>query len=117
QASQTVMRRKSRELVGRTDERHTELACEHRSYTCPELGMRVQAGAHGRAAERELMHRRQAHDDGCSRMRKLRFVAGKFLSERQRCRVLQMRAADLHQVLEVLRLRSELLAQRMQRWQ
>ena len=67
-----------------------------------ELGRRVDPGAHGRAAERQLRHRRQRGARRgarcCSHLR----VARELLAEPDRHRVLQVGAPDLHDVVERL---------------
>ncbi len=65
-----------------------------------ELGMRVEPGAHGGAAQRQLEHVRQRRRDVRARVAELRRVAGEFLPQRQRRRILQVRAPDLDDVGE-----------------
>ena len=49
-------------------------------------------------------------------MVELRDVAGELLAQRERCRILQVGAADLDDVVECLRLLRERVAQRLERW-
>ena len=77
--------------------------------------MRVQPRADRGAAERELVQMRQRRFDVAHALVELRDVARKLLAERERRRVLQVRAADLHDVVERLRLLVERIAQRLQR--
>jgi hypothetical protein len=70
-------------------------------------GRRVEAGADRGAALRELVEARQHAFDPGDAVADLRGVAGKFLAERQRGRVLQMGAADLDDAVPGLRLRIE----------
>ena len=69
-----------------------------------ELRVRVQAGAGGGAAERDLpdVHERRAH--ALLAERDLRGVAAELLAERHRDGVHQVRAPGLDDVLEALRL-------------
>ena len=70
-----------------------------------ELRVRVEAGADGGAAERELVAPRQrVARSRRRRVVELRDPAGDLLAERERRRVLQVRAADLDDVRERLRL-------------
>src|SRR5205807_10044999 len=65
-----------------------------------EVGAAVQAGADRGAAERELREVIESRLDVAPRVAELRRVAREFLAERERGRVLQVRAADLHDVCE-----------------
>ena len=75
------------------------------------LGWRVEAGAHRRAADRELLELRQGELDGLERVVELRDPAADLLAERHRRGVLQVRAADLDDVGERLGLLVERVAQ------
>ena len=61
-------------------------------------GCVLRPGADGRAAERQLVDERQRRFDRARAEVELRDPAGDLLAERQRRRVLQVRAADLHDV-------------------
>ena len=82
-----------------------------------EFRVRVEPGAHRRAAQRQLAHVRQRRLDVRPRVRELRRIAGELLAERQRRRVLQMRAADLDDVGKGLGLRRQRRLERGQRRQ
>ena len=66
-----------------------------------ELGMGVEAGAGGGAAERDLRDLRQRVADAPRAEPHLRRVAGELLAERDRDRVHQVRAARLDDVVEL----------------
>ncbi len=88
------------ELVRRRDERQ---AGETRQLLGDAFGIarrRIQPGADRGAAERQLAQMRQAGMQVAVGLLELRHVAGELLAERERRRILQMRAADLHDVLE-----------------
>ena len=72
---------------------------------------RIEAGADGRAALRQLHQVGQRRFDALDAVRHLRRVAGELLAERERRRVLRMRAADLDDVRPRLRLGVERLVQ------
>ena len=96
-----VVRGQRRELVRRGHERQAgQLARARAATRSRELRVRVQAGADRRAAERELAQVRQRGLDVRSAVVELRDVAGELLAERERRRVLQVRAADLDDVGE-----------------
>ena len=73
----------------------------------------VEARAHRGAAERELVQVRQRALQVAQRLVDLRDVPAELLAQRERGRVLQVRAADLHHALEGLRLLRERVAQRL----
>ena len=62
--------------------------------------MRVESGADRRAADRQAAEARQRRAERRLRLLELIDVAGEFLPERKRRRVLQVRAADLDQLGE-----------------
>jgi hypothetical protein len=74
--------------------------------------MRVESGADGRAAKRQLVHRWQRRFHRAHRHVELRHPAGNLLAERQRRGVLQMRASDFHNVHERTSFRVQRAAQR-----
>ena len=78
---------------------------------------RVQAGADGGAALRELHQLGERHLDALDPVFDLLRVAGKFLAQCQRRRVLRVRAADLDDVLPSFRLVVQRVAQLLQRGQ
>jgi hypothetical protein len=89
------------ELVRRGDERQ---AGEARQFGRDFLGVAfrcVQAGAHRGAAQRQFAQVRQRAMQVPVGLLQLRDVAGELLAQRERRGVLQMRAADLHDVHEV----------------
>ena len=79
--------------------------------------MRVEPGADGGAALRQLEHVRQRRLDMALRVRELRDVARELLAQRERRGVLQVGAADLHDVRERRRFLRKRLAERAQRGQ
>ena len=82
-------------------------SCEQRADARRELGMRVQPGADGGAAERDLAEPRQRVLDARDALAHLRRVAAELLAERDRHGVHQVRAAGLDDVVELRRLRLE----------
>ena len=60
-----------------------------------ELGMRVQAGADGGAADREIVEPVERFAAARDTAVELAHVAGELLAQRQRRRILEMRASDL----------------------
>ena len=90
---------------------------EQRAHALGELGVRVQAGAGGGAAERDLRHLRQRVAHAARAEADLRGVAGELLAERDRDGVHQVRAAGLDDVLERLGLRGERLLEPLERGQ
>ncbi|KDS76745.1 hypothetical protein KM22_03905 [Bordetella bronchiseptica KM22] len=83
-------------------------------YLGAELRMRVQAGAHRRAADGQLVQAGQRRADLLLGQVQLRHVAGDLLAQRQRGGVLQMGAADLDDVVERRALGGQRAAQRLQ---
>src|SRR3546814_10758040 len=79
--------------------------------------LRVQPGADRRAALGELVETRQGALDARDAVFHLRRVAGEFLPQGQRRRVLRVGAADLDDLLEAPRLRVPRLVQPRQRGQ
>src|SRR6266849_4164505 len=63
-----------------------------------EFGMGVEAGADGSAANGEIVEAVESHGNASAIAVKHIDVAGKFLAERERRGVLQMRAADFYDV-------------------
>ncbi len=76
---------------------------------------RVEAGADRGAALREPQHARQHAFDPLDAVVDLRRIAGEFLAERQRRRVLQVGAADLDDRVPALRLVGEARVHRLER--
>ncbi len=77
-----------------------------------ELGVRVEPGADGGAADGELVQPGERELDALEVGVELGDVAAELLAERERHRVLEVRAADLDDVGELLGLRRERVAQR-----
>ena len=88
------------ELVLRLDERQPGLERHQATDPIGKLRMGVEPGAHGGAADGELVQARQRRAHRLLRLRELRHVARKFLAQRQRRGVLQVRAPDLHDACE-----------------
>ena len=99
------------ELVGRGHEGQAGQLRELRRHPHRELGMGVEAGAHGGAPERQLAHVGQRRLEVLQAVVELRHVARELLAQGQRRRVLQVGPADLHDVLEGLRLGVERVAE------
>ena len=90
-------------LFGRRHERQAGELGDLRRGTLGELGVRVEPGADGGAADGELVEPGQHLLDALEVGVELRDVAAELLAERERHRVLQVRAADLHDVGELRR--------------
>src|SRR5216684_7746386 len=65
-----------------------------------EFGVRVEAGADGGAADGEIVEAVESHGDAGAIAVEEIDIAGEFLAESERGGILQMRAADLHDVRE-----------------
>jgi hypothetical protein len=100
QMDERVMRSQRFEFVGCGNEWQTRECGDLFGGELTESRQRIEACTHSGAAESQLKHMRQRGFDMLPRMIELRHVAGKFLAERQRGRVLQMRAPDLDNVGE-----------------
>src|SRR5258707_11550382 len=72
-----------------------------------EFRMGVDAGADGRATERQLLQARRRRFNALDTQLDLTRIAAEFLSEPDRCRIREMRAADLDHVVEFRRLAAE----------
>ena len=92
---QRIVRGQRGKFVRRTGEGQAAAARQFGRDARAELGVRVQSGADGGAADRQRVQRRQGGEYDCFGKLQLRDVGGKLLAERQRRGVLQMRAADL----------------------
>src|SRR5207253_6483754 len=75
-----------------------------------EFGMRVEAGADGGAADGEIVEAVESDGNAAAIAVKHIDVGGKFLTERERRGVLQMRAADFDDVREFFRFGVERVA-------
>ncbi len=106
-----IVRGKRREFVRRGDERVAGELRDLFRHACGEFGMGVEARADGAATEGELGEVGQDHLDALEIGVEHGDVAGKFLAEREWCRVHQVGAADFHDGLEFLRLGVERVAQ------
>ncbi len=115
QVDERVGRRHRLELVRSADERETRRRCDLGRHLVAELRMRVEPGADGGAPLSQLEHVRQRRLDMELRVGELRDVARELLSERDGRGVLQVGAADLHEVRELRRLLRKRLAERAQR--
>ena len=104
QIDQRVSRRHRLELVRRGDKRQFRVGGDLRRDARTELRVRVESCADRGAAQRQLEHMRERVLDVRLRVLELRGVAREFLTQGQRRRVLQMRAADLDDVGEGVRL-------------
>ena len=98
-------------LLRRRHERQAGELGDLRRGALGELGVRVEPGADGGAADGELVEAGQHQLDALEVGVELRDVAAELLAERERHRVLQVRAADLDDVGELLGLRRERVAQ------
>jgi len=104
-----VGRRRHERQAGARSELGTGLAGE--------CGMRIEAGAHRGAAERQFEQRRQRGIDRAPRQRHLRVPGTDLLPHGQRHRVLQVRAAQLDDVRMARRQGLQRGLQRVQRRQ
>ena len=75
--------------------------------------MAVEAGAHGRAAQRQLVKPLQGGFEALQAVIKLAHIAAEFLPQRERGGVLQMGAADFDDVVECGRFLLQGVAQRL----
>ena len=112
-----VVRRQRFELVGRADEGQAGEPRDPLGDPLGELRLGVESGADRSAALRERIELLQAQPRADDPVLHLRRVAGEFLAERQRGRVLGMGAADLDDVRELLALALERALQMRQRRQ
>ena len=99
------------ELVRRRDKWKTGVVGELFAASFGEANSSVESGADSGAANSELVDSRQTGLDSRDAVVKLLDVAGELLAERQRRRVHHMRSADLDDVLELLLLGEERVAQ------
>ena len=95
-----IVRRQGRELVGRRHEGQPGRGRKAGRDLGAERGVRVEPGADRRAAERQPIEARQRAPDAGERIVDLRHPARDRLAERERRRVLQVGAADHHDVVE-----------------
>ena len=104
-----VLRRHAFEVVLGRFETHAgelrEFACHRRT----ELRISIDAGADGRAAQRQSAHALQAVLDALDRRADLRGPAGELLPERHRHRIHQVRASGLRRHCEVRGARRSML--------
>ena len=112
---QRIVRGQRLELVGRAGEGMAGEPGQLLRHAVGEFGVRVEAGAHRGTAQRQLAQVRQRALHVADAVVELRHPAGGLLAQRQRRRVLQMRAADLHDLAELLALPGERVAQEPQR--
>ena len=105
------MRGQRRKLVRRRLERQPRVLRDLFRHPLRKLAMRIQSRADRRAANRQLEHVRHRRFDPLQVVVELRDVAREFLAERQRHRIHQMRASDLHDALEILGLARQRVAQ------
>ena len=96
-----VVRRQSRELVGRAHERRPGALRQARGHRVTEAGRGVEASAHGGAADGQLEQPGQHQVEPLDVRVELRHVAAELLAKGQRHRILQVRAADLDDVVEL----------------
>ena len=112
---QRIVRRQRLELVGRGDEgKAGQVGDLGRDRDIEPLG-RVEAGADRGAALRELHHPVRRRLDPLTRQNQLRGIARKLLPQGERRRVLQMGAADLHDIVPRRDLRADRISQSLER--
>ena len=99
------------ERIGGREDRQAGLRRQTLAHPLGELGMRVEPGAGGRAAERDLPDARQRRLDPRAALLDLGRVAGELLAERHGDRVHQMRPPRLDDVVELGRLGLEGVAE------
>ncbi len=107
-----VVRGERGELVGRRGERQARQLGELRGDGLAEAGRCVESGPDRGAADRQRQEAGQGRVDPRETSVELGDVARELLAERERHRVLQMGAADLHDVVELARLGRERVPQR-----
>ena len=112
---QRVMRGERLEFIGRRNERQAGDLGSRGGKALGEAFLRIEAGADGGAALREGIEPRQRRFDARDAVLDLPRIGAEFRAEPQRRRVLQMRAADLDDVGEFLRLVCQRAAQRLER--
>jgi hypothetical protein len=105
------------EFIRRAGEGNARQFRHPRRENLGEARHRVQAGADRRAALGERVEIGNRLADARGSERHLCRIAGEFLAERDRCRILQMGAADFHDRCESLCLDGERVAQRVERRQ
>ena len=99
---EVVVRRKRRELVRMRTERQAGEFGNLLGGALAELGMRVETGTDGGAADGQIVEVVQRFLDRDHRTVELGDVARELLAERQRGRVLKMRASDFDDVIPLL---------------
>ena len=103
------------ELVTRRYKRVARLLRQFPGDPLPELGMRIQTGADGGAAQRQFGQMRKRGLNVRDAVLELGYVAREFLAQGQGRRVLQVGAADLDDVIEGFRLGHERISQLLDR--
>ena len=112
---QRIVRGERLELVGRAGERMAGQTRELLRDSVREFGMRVESGADGGPSQRQLAQVRKRAFDVADTVIELRNPAGHLLAERERRRVLQVCAPDLHDFAKLFALAGERVAQEAQR--
>ena len=107
------MRRQQSKFIRSGNERQAGKFGDFRCGAFGESGGSIQARADRGAAEGQFIEFRITFFDPSDRRFQLDGIPGKFLSEGQRDRILQMGAADFHDVLELLRFGRDQFFQRV----
>ena len=105
-----IFRRLCFEMVFRFDEIHAAGFCDHGDRLFGEIRMRIDSGPDGRSTERQLAQCANRLFRAHHGKLRLRRVAGKFLPESDRRRILQMRSPDFDDIVELRRLASRAFA-------
>ena len=103
------------ELVARRYKRVARLLRQFPGDPLPELGMRIQTGADGGAAQRQFGQMRKRGHNVRDAVLELGYVAREFLAQGQGRRVLQVGTANLDDVIEGFRLGHERISQLLDR--
>src|ERR1700722_16567265 len=106
-----VLGRHGLEVIGCRGERHARDRRELGAETLPELRVRIDAGAHGGAALRQLQQARLCGLLACKSLFALGAPAGELLLQRHRHGIHQVRAPGLHDALNFRLLDLEYVAQ------
>src|SRR5215472_7937500 len=93
-----------RELVGRAGERQLGVRGELVGHSLGKLAMRIEAGTNRGPADCQLIDVRKRGLNAVDVGVELRYVAGKFLPQRERDRIHQVSASDLDEVGKLPRL-------------
>src|SRR3546814_5797865 len=100
----SIVRRKLRKFIGRGCEGQASDRADFPGHVLIKIIWRIKAGSYRRAALRQGMQPGLHVPQALNACFNLGRVARKFLAQRERCRVLQMGAADFDDIVPALRL-------------